>query len=102
MSFLKKLSNLFSGSGGQSDRNYWITVKCNRCGDVVQGRVDMHNDLSVQYNDGATTYFCRKVLMSDGGLCFQRMEVELTFDAKRNLLDRTVSGGQFVDEPSEE
>jgi hypothetical protein len=34
--------------------------------------------------------------MGDTG-CYQRVEVELTFDPQRRLLDRQVSGGEFVE-----
>jgi hypothetical protein len=34
------------------------------------------------------------------GHCFQRVEVELTFDGTRRLIHREISGGQFVNEES--
>ncbi len=77
----------------------WVAVKCNRCGEVTRARINLRNDLSLEYDEasGSPTYFCRKVLMGEGGRCFQRMEVELTFDANRNVVNRDVSGGQFVE-----
>ncbi|HSO27423.1 MAG TPA: hypothetical protein VLS48_05095 [Anaerolineales bacterium] len=77
----------------------WINVQCNRCGEVIRTRVDLRNDLSIDWNeDSGQTYFTRKTLMGEGeNHCFQRMEVELTFDQGRNLVNRTVSGGKFVD-----
>jgi hypothetical protein len=55
--------------------------------------------LSVEYDqDGkATSYFCRKLLMGKQR-CFQQIEVTLTFDAQRKLIDRKVTDGQFVEE----
>jgi hypothetical protein len=35
------------------------------------------------------------------GLCFQRVEVNLTFDVNRKLINREISGGKFVDEESD-
>jgi hypothetical protein len=32
-----------------------------------------------------------------GLFCFQRVEVELTIDARRRLLDRRISGGEFLE-----
>jgi hypothetical protein len=32
------------------------------------------------------------------GRCFQRVEVQLTFDQNRNLIDRQISGGDFITE----
>jgi hypothetical protein len=91
---------MFSGPGKADSDALWIAVKCNRCGEVTRARIDLRNDLSIEYDDagGLPTYFCRKVLMGEGGRCFQRMEVELTFDANRNMVSREVSGGQFVEQ----
>lgn len=99
MSFLKKISDLFSSSGSSDDNAYWLYVKCKRCGEKIRTRVDLHNDLSVDYGDGGeeTTYLCRKVLMGQE-LCFQRIEVQLTFDQHRKLIDREISGGDFITE----
>jgi hypothetical protein len=46
---------------------------------------------------GELSYLCRKTLMGDQG-CFQRIEVELIFDAQRRLVERNITGGEFVDE----
>ncbi len=98
MSILSKFMSLFSGSGKADSDAIWVAVKCNRCGEVTRARIDLRNDLSIEYDEagGLPTYFCRKVLMGEGGRCFQRMEVELTFDANRNVVNREVSGGQFT------
>jgi hypothetical protein len=96
MSFFKKLTNLFSAPAAAP--TYLIKVRCNRCGEEVQGRVNLHNDVSIDYGEGAgkITYFCRKILMGENQ-CFQQIEVELTFDQNKKLKDRQVYGGQFVD-----
>lgn len=98
MNFLKKLSNLFSSPARPNEAVHWITVKCNRCGDEIRARINLYNDLSIEYNESSEpVYYCRKMLMSENGQCFQRVEVELKFDSKRKLLSRTISGGQFID-----
>ena len=100
MGFWKKITGLFSSPvGGSSDYAYWVAVKCNRCGEVIRARVDLRNDLSIDYGeeDNQTTYFCRKTLMGEQH-CFQKVEVELRFDQARKLIDRQISGGQFVEE----
>lgn len=98
MGLLKKLGDLFNPRS-QSDRwVHWVSVKCNRCGEHIRARVDLRNDLSINYSeDGSPTYFTRKVLMGEGH-CFQQIEVELTFDKDRQLTSRQISGGTFVDE----
>ena len=98
MGFLKKL---FGGTSSQSQKEYYVfQVKCKRCGEILEGRVDVDNDLSVEYESGGDIFYCRKVLMGDGkNLCFQQIEVGLKFNANRKLLERRVeSGGDFVEE----
>ncbi len=99
MSFLKRLSNLFAAPGKAEDASYWIQVKCDRCGEVIQARLDLRNDLSSNYGDTAedTTYFCRKVLMGSQH-CYQQIEVDLTFDARHKLIQKEISGGKFIEE----
>ena len=98
MGFFKRLSQIFSASGKPEPAVLWMAVKCHRCGEIIRTRVDLRNDLSIQYEpSGPTTYFCRKIVMSDSGNCFQRIEVELTFDANRRLQQKEITGGMFVE-----
>jgi len=96
MSLMKKLANIFSSPPSESV--YWIRARCNRCGEIIQARVNLNNDLSVDYaEDGTSRYICHKVLMGEGH-CFQRLEVDLTFDSGRRVHNRSISGGQFVED----
>jgi hypothetical protein len=96
MGFFKKLSRLFAAPGSRSV--YPVVVKCNRCGEVLHGQVNMVNELSLSEGEDADAewYCCRKVLMGSQR-CFQQIEVELRFDKDRQLVDRQITGGQFVD-----
>ncbi len=92
MDFLKKI---FSGRPARPQGNFYVfTVKCNRCGESIEGRINLANDLSL--NDEASGYFVRKVVMG-GGHCFQQVEVELTFDSNHSLLEKQVHGGTFIE-----
>lgn len=96
MGFLKKL---FSGFSAKPEKRYYVfQVKCKRCGEIIESRVDVDNDLSVEYEDGGDVYYARKVLIGDGSNhCYQQVEVGLKFDKSRNLIERRVeSGGEFV------
>jgi hypothetical protein len=100
MGFLDKLARLLGLSGSAGRDFYQASVRCNRCGEVVPVRVDLRNDLSINYGEdgGPTTYECRKLVSGDGSnLCFQKMELFLQFDENRRLLNREVTGGTFVD-----
>ena len=96
MKRIHKLKNLFTGS--PKDSSFWITVQCGRCGEVIQTRIDLNNDLSTEYGEDEreTAYYCRKVLIGKEG-CYLPVEIELRFDAGRNLIDKQIRGGKFVD-----
>lgn len=99
MEFIKRFTRLFTSANPSGGRFYSIAVKCARCGEVVEGRINLYNDLS--YEDGeaggaASTLAVRKVLVGNGR-CFQPLEAVLRFDGRRRLLEKTVTGGTFVD-----
>lgn len=97
MNLLKKLSSLFAASVGGSNL-YSLAAQCNRCGEVVQTQINLANDLSIEYGEDEKVagYYCRKLLMGKQR-CFQQIQVTLTFDAKRKLIDRKIEGGKFVE-----
>jgi len=97
MGFLKRL---FSGTPANSEKRYYtFQVKCNRCGEIIEGRVDLDNDLSAEFeSDTQTTYIVRKGLMGSGdNHCFQQIEVTLKFSSTRALLEQEIHGGTFVE-----
>ena len=90
------LQKLFGGSPASPQKhNYIFSVKCRRCGEIIEGRVDLNNDLSVEYEEGGDVYYARKILMGENK-CFQRMEVELKFTSSRELLEQHITGGEFI------
>ena len=92
MGFLKKL---FSDNPVKREKNYYtFNVKCKRCGEIIEGRVDLDNDLSM--NDEGNGFIVRKGLIG-GNRCFQQIEVELNFDSARQLTEKTITGGTFVE-----
>ncbi len=96
MNVFKKLATFFSPPPASPFHD--LTVRCSRCGEVIQARVNLHNDLSIEYDDsGKALYHVRKVLMGQGR-CFQQIEVLLTFTPERRLVERQISGGKFADE----
>ena len=90
------LQKLFGGSSASPQKHdYTFSVKCLRCGEIIQGRVNLDNDLSVEYEEGGDVYYARKILMGENK-CFQRMEVELKFTSGRELLEQHITGGEFT------
>jgi hypothetical protein len=92
MGFLKKLFN--SELPKPEKRYYTFQVKCKRCGEIIEGRIDLDNDLSL--NDEGNGYIVRKGLMG-GNRCFQQIEVELNFSTSRQVQEKAITGGTFVE-----
>lgn len=92
MGFLDSLKSVFAGGGGPSTAEYWIYVRCHRCGEIIKTRIDLQNNLSMRDEGGYVTH---KTLVGNQ-LCFERIEVTLYFDQSRNLIDREIAGGEFV------
>ncbi len=92
MGFLK---NLFGGGSARPEKRYYIfKVKCKRCGEIIEGRVDLDNDLSL--SDEGNSYLVRKGLIGNNR-CFQRIEVEMQFTSDRKLIEQQAQGGTFVE-----
>lgn len=78
-------------------RYYLFQVKCKRCGEILEGRVDRYNEPSEEYEGGKTVNFCRKVLVGSGP-CYQVVEVIFKFNESRNkVLERQIMGGEFLE-----
>ena len=92
MGFLKKL---FGGEAAKPEKRYYVfQVKCNRCGEIIEGRVDLDNDLSL--SDEGNNYIVRKGLIG-ANRCFQQVDVEMTFSPSRELIEKQARGGTFME-----
>lgn len=95
MNFLKRL---FGQAAAPARSLLTVKVRCRRCGEIIATQIDLSNDLSADYDEaGVATYHCRKGLVGKQH-CYQTVEVELKFDANRRLIERQISGGEFVEE----
>jgi hypothetical protein len=96
MGLLNRLGRLFNPPPPKS-AFHRFTVRCLRCGELIEGKINVYNDPSAEYGAaGKATYHCRKVLVGSGG-CYQKIEVTFEFDEDRRVRERSVSGGEFVD-----
>jgi hypothetical protein len=94
MGFLK---NLFGGTPAKPEKQYYtFKVKCNRCGEVIEGRIDLDNDLSIEYEDSREVYISRKGLLGSGR-CFQQIDVTLKFSSTKAVIDEQIQGGTFIE-----
>ncbi|MEW5959054.1 MAG: hypothetical protein AB1801_15080 [Chloroflexota bacterium] len=92
MGFLDSLKSIFAGGPSGDQSSYWLYVRCRRCGEAIKTRIDLNNDLSLNDEGG---FVVNKTLIGRK-FCFERVEVSLTFDANRRLLDRHISRGDFL------
>ena len=101
MSFLKKLSASLRSAPSAGNRElYFVSVRCRRCNEVLTIAINLSNDLSQDYE--RDVFYVRKLVSGSGAnRCFQQIEVQLTFDAQKRLLEREITGGIFVDEVEE-
>lgn len=102
MSLFDKVRAALGGgsSASQARQLYEFAVQCRRCGDVLPAYVNLQNDLSQDYE--RDVFYVRKLISGSGAnRCFQQIEVQLTFDANKHLLEREITGGIFVDEVEE-
>ncbi len=99
MGFLQKLAALFSPSQARGERNVlWLYVRCNRCGEVIRNRINLANEPSATgYDDrGQPTGFLLRKTLIGSQQCYQPIEVTLTLDANRRIVEREIQGGQFA------
>ena len=92
MGFLDALKSLFAAGGGRDEAGYWVYVRCRRCGETIRTRINLRNDLSPNDEE---EYTVTKTLVGDRR-CFERIEVTLTFDENRHMLEREILRGDFI------
>jgi hypothetical protein len=92
MGFLDSIKSLLGDGAKREDAGYWVFVRCHRCGEAIKTRVDLQNDLSLREEGG---YAVNKTLVGSQ-ICFERIEVALTFDENRQLVEREIVRGDFI------
>ncbi len=95
MGFLRRI---FGGSAAKppQDGAIHLYVKCNKCGAPVHVRVDPRNDLSLEYTDSDEPAGYRLIKEIMDARCFKLMRAEITYDAAKRELDRTIDGGAYI------
>ena len=93
----KRIFEYISSSSSADNAGYWIFARCKKCGEALKTRVDLDHDLSVDYYcEEDLSYLIRKTMVG-GSSCFQRIEIELRLNHKRQLVYREKSGGNFME-----
>jgi len=77
----------------------WLYVRCSRCGEAIQVRVDRRYDLASEWRDPGEpgpAYTMHKEIV--GNACFQRISVDVGFDAGLKIAEQRIRGGEFLTE----
>jgi hypothetical protein len=95
MSLRDRLRRLLAPTPATDVQGFRLEVRCQVCGEIIPVRIDLANDLSLDYETGH--WRVHKVVVGSGRTrCFRRIELDLVFDARRQLLDSHVVGGDIV------
>jgi len=92
MGFFDRMKSRLVGGGERDRSGYWIYVRCLRCGELIKTRIDLRNDLSLREGGG----FVVSKMLVGSQRCFERVEVTLTFDDNRQLIEREIVRGDFI------
>ena len=92
---MKFLKTIFGGGGSQGgDSNaLYLYVQPKGCDEVVRVRINLMNDLSE--SDDGQGYIVHK--MARGTKCRQNVEIFLTFNAQRRLVEQQIDDGVAVE-----
>jgi len=97
---MRWLARLFSRRSRQAGpAALWIYVRCRRCGETIHVRADRRYDLVSEMRDpgeSGPAYTMHKDIV--GARCFQRIAVDLAFDGRLQIIDRGITGGDFLTE----
>jgi hypothetical protein len=97
---MRWLVRLFSRQARQAGpAALWIYVRCHRCGETIRVRADRRYDLVSEMRDpgeSGSAYTLHKDIV--GARCFQRIAVDLAFDGRLQIVDRRITGGDFLTE----
>ncbi len=99
MRWLKRFLSLTFRSRQPSNTALWLYVRCNRCGEAIQVRVDRRYDLASEWRDPGEpgpAYTMHKDIVGES--CFQRISVDVGFDAGFKIVEQRIRGGTFLTE----
>jgi hypothetical protein len=75
-----------------------VYVRCERCGEGLKVEINLQNDLSVEYGSSSSKdrYHVHKTIIGSN-LCFQRIELDLDFNSKKQIIAEEIEGGVRIE-----
>ena len=97
---MRWLKRLFAPRASPASHGaFWIHVRCQRCREAIRVRVDRRYDLVSEMRDPGEpgpAYTVHKDIV--GARCFQRIAVDLAFDTRLEVVERRITGGEWLSE----
>lgn len=91
---MRWLRRAFSRGGQHASRAILLDVRCGKCGEVIQVRVDPQYELRQDLQDGREVRFLDKDVL--GTRCFALIHVHARLAPDLTLLAQEVTGGELV------
>jgi hypothetical protein len=95
MGILRSIRQALFGSptGEIRDRDgIYLYLRCSQCGAPVRVRIDKGHDLQRDYDTGG--FVVHREVMD--GTCFALMQATVHLDARLQIVDSTVMGGELI------
>ena len=89
--FFKKLFR-----SGSSEDFIEFKVKCNNCSEVITVGVSLKYDLQQDMDSEAGGYILKKEIQDSK--CFRVITMTAKFNMNKDLIDKSISGGEFIDQ----
>ncbi len=99
MRWFKRLFSFAFRSRQAGNTALWLYVRCSRCDEAIQVRVDRRYDLASEWRDPGEpgpAYTMHKEIVGDD--CFQRISVDVGYDAGFKVVEQSIRGGEFLTE----
>ncbi len=91
---MRWLRRAFNRGGQHASRAILLDVRCGKCGEVIQVRVDPQYELRQDLQDGREVRFLDKDVL--GTRCFALIHVHALLAPDLTLLAQEVTGGELV------
>jgi hypothetical protein len=95
MKITEFLKNIFSSPKNNRPLNF--KVKCPKCQEIIEVRVNINSDLINEYKDAnepGPAYSLKKEVL--GNKCNHLMKLVVAFDENYNIISQSVEGGEIV------
>ena len=97
LKFFKKVLQKLTGNKGDNDDYILLHVRDDSCGNLMEVRAIKSYDLHRIYEDELPgDYRLKKIVVCNN--CYNKVDIEVFFDKKYDIIDRKAEGGRVLAE----